>query len=683
MGNVMPSTTTSTNLLAFFAFLDGSHDVSVCTSGDAVQWSNASSIAGAESGGDSPAAAMFQGKVFVAFVAKGSGRIAICSSSDGKTFGSPAFLDQTGQASPSLCVFDGKLWLAFIANNSSNDILICSTEDGLKWSATSKVHQASTLQPSLCVYKDKIHLAFTVQNVDFRYHDLFICSSSNGVDWSAATKLNESVGEAASLCVFKDKLWLAYSASGDNTALLIVSSSDGIQFSDRTATKQACSGTPSLCALDDTMYVCFISANERVDLLVCSSTDGAHWSDNVNIGQKSAAGPALLAQQFTAGTVRPLYQITTVVYAPPGTNGGKSTSNVVYASSSSAGTTSSISQSLKGGVEVSAKVGDDKAFSAGLSFAYSNTGTDTTTLDIKKTDSYALSVGGPGADGIDHDHDMYYLALNPLVTITVDNWNNVTWAMGVDGSTMEIQYVYTGWLKDPSKMPEGLKSKLDTAGLTTNDYAKILESNPFSNGPAAIDPARYMPTGQSFPYIPPFGPNDPVPVQTYKHENSITISESSKVEQQYTVTATVTAGMPNAWSTKVAGTLQWTNTNTSGTSSTNTQSAQVSVGGPAYGYSGPTDVLVYWDTVYNTFMFAFPTGAPDASGSVSSATGASLANEKVTMTLGGKTYTTYTDANGDYRFYGTGAGEAEVMVKGQSHRVIIGGAQRARLEVAS
>jgi hypothetical protein len=33
--------------------------------------------------------------------------------------------------------------------------------------------------------------------------------------------------------------------------------------------------------------------------------------------------------------------------------------------------------------------------------------------------------------------------------------------------------------------------------------------------------------------------------------------------------------------------------------------ASVAVGGPAYGYTGPTNVLVYWDTIYSSFMFAF------------------------------------------------------------------------------
>jgi hypothetical protein len=46
------------------------------------------------------------------------------------------------------------------------------------------------------------------------------------------------------------------------------------------------------------------------------------------------------------------------------------------------------------------------------------------------------------------------------------------------------------------------------------------------------------------------------------------------------------------------------------------QSATVTIGGPSFGYPGPTDILVYWDTVYRTFMFAFSTEPASAMGSI-------------------------------------------------------------------
>ena len=64
--------------------------------------------------------------------------------------------------------------------------------------------------------------------------------------------------------------------------------------------------------------------------------------------------------------------------------------------------------------------------------------------------------------------------------------------------------------KNPSTMPPGVKQQLDAAGLNPADYAQILSANPFASGGSTIDPARYLPTPQSFPYEPPFSAADPV-----------------------------------------------------------------------------------------------------------------------------------------------------------------------------
>ncbi len=55
---------------------------------------------------------------------------------------------------------------------------------------------------------------------------------------------------------------------------------------------------------------------------------------------------------------------------------------------------------------------------------------------------------------------------------------------------------------------------------------------------------------------------------------------------------------------------QWTNksslTHTTGTS----QSAQLSLGGPAFGYGGPTATAVYYDNIYHTFAFELVNAGP-------------------------------------------------------------------------
>lgn len=98
--------------------------------------------------------------------------------------------------------------------------------------------------------------------------------------------------------------------------------------------------------------------------------------------------------------------------------------------------------------------------------------------------------------------------------------------------------------------------------------------------------------------------------------------------------------------------FQWTNTSTSGSTDVISESAAVTVGGPAFGYDGPTDVLVYWDTVYSSFMFAFATTPPIASGKVVDVSGVPIAQREVTLVVDDHTLKTFTDLHGDFRFYG-------------------------------
>ncbi len=56
---------------------------------------------------------------------------------------------------------------------------------------------------------------------------------------------------------------------------------------------------------------------------------------------------------------------------------------------------------------------------------------------------------------------------------------------------------------------------------------------------------------------------------------------------------------------KQTTTLTWSNSTTTSSSQQSAELASVSIGGPADGYSGPTNLHVYWDTIYKSFMFAF------------------------------------------------------------------------------
>jgi hypothetical protein len=308
---------------------------------------------------------------------------------------------------------------------------------------------------------------------------------------------------------------------------------------------------------------------------------------------------------LATGTMRPKYYVLTVLYAPPGTNGGTSSSLVDYGSNSTTGTKTSTSSSFKEGVKVGI---EPQKFGIGANFSVSGTATDSSSVEIKKSQSFDIKIPGPAKDGIDHDHDVFVLLLNPLLSVATFPDNNVQIAMGIDGPTMNIQYVYAGWLKDPSSMAVGVKRELDAAGLTPSDYSQILSTNPFASGSTLIDPNRFLATPQSFAYEPPFSDADQPWTETYALQNTVTSTSTRTVEVKYSVEVSVSGPLTTVASEilKINDSLEWTNTNSQETSSVSSESATVTVGGPSFSYTGPTDMLVYWDTVYHSFMFAFP-----------------------------------------------------------------------------
>lgn len=260
-------------------------------------------------------------------------------------------------------------------------------------------------------------------------------------------------------------------------------------------------------------------------------------------------------------------------------------------------------------MDINASVGGDIGVvnvGGSVDFSFSKTKTDSSSVESKKSESYEIKVNGPAADGINHDHDLFYLWLNPILSVAIGRKNNLNWELSTDGPTMDILYVYVAWLKKPSSMPSDVKHRLDAAGLTQSDYASILSSNPFASGAGAIDPKRYWPLTQSFPYETPVNAADPVPTTTYTFQNSTTRTSTQTQEVQYGVSISLSEGIktPFTESLKVTGSFQWTNTNSQSIQNQSSQSASVTIGGPAFGYTGPNELLAYWDSVYNSFMFA-------------------------------------------------------------------------------
>jgi hypothetical protein len=212
-------------------------------------------------------------------------------------------------------------------------------------------------------------------------------------------------------------------------------------------------------------------------------------------------------------------------------------------------------------------------------------------------------------------------------------------------------------------MPPGVAQEMQAHGLTNADYATILQRDPFANGPGAVT-SRFQPLNMTFPYEPPFAAGDKPPSTNFLLSNSGMSSDTVTDEDDYKVGLTVTAGVNFIVqsSLTVSDSWEWDNTSTFGQSAGTTQTASVTVGGPSFGYTGPTDIAVYYDRIYQTFMFQAlaPGAAPRVKGLVTNQAGRPVANAEVTVTSHGVSYRSYTDARGEYRVFGDFAGPVTV-----------------------
>ena len=93
---------------------------------------------------------------------------------------------QSSKCPPALAVFQNKLWIAFVASNDTNQLLICNSSNGTDWSNNIPVKnpsrsQSSKRAPALAVYQNKLWIAFVASNDT---NQLLVCNSSNGTDWT-------------------------------------------------------------------------------------------------------------------------------------------------------------------------------------------------------------------------------------------------------------------------------------------------------------------------------------------------------------------------------------------------------------------------------------------------------------------------------------------------------------------
>ena len=248
-----------------------------------------------------------------------------------------------------------------------------------------------------------------------------------------------------------------------------------------------------------------------------------------------------------------------------------------------------------------------------------------------------------------------------------------------------VQYVQVGQLNgNPHySIGPGLAAELASAGITAAEFPNILKHDPLAcqnwstcgsspNISPSIDPNRFNLITCQIAYEPPgSSAGSASPVQTWQQTNSSTSTTTHTVTDEYTVGLSMTQSGDylDFAKAQLKDSAKWTWTNKSelATTTGTTESATFSIGGPAYGYPGPTSLCVYFDTLYKTFAFDLvpPTALQLAvKGTLTDAAWSPQSYAEVALVDKGVRQFPFTNDKGEYRFYGTISGPATIEAEG-------------------
>jgi len=278
--------------------------------------------------------------------------------------------------------------------------------------------------------------------------------------------------------------------------------------------------------------------------------------------------------------------------------------------------TSSATHGFKNDIKVRAEASGGIFASGSLTVSAGLTSgtTNNDTLDVTTTQSQGYKKSGQ-VDRIDHNYDEIWFLIRPLVNVAFQpegggKQASVDWQLAAgDGFNNDIYMsVYAGWLNNAMEMPSGIKSQLDYYGITPAYYSTLLAADPLFTGMwpnQTMDPARYEYIGE-FPFQPPFAMGDQASSQTYTIDQKATSSNTQTSDMSYSVGMSVSGGVDaGLFKAKltVDNTWTWTNTSSLKQSTANGSTDTFTVGQPTFGYSGPSMLHVYEDTLFRTYAF--------------------------------------------------------------------------------
>src|SRR5579875_1171194 len=342
---------------------------------------------------------------------------------------------------------------------------------------------------------------------------------------------------------------------------------------------------------------------------------------SASIGDPYGSG-SLAEASTVSGYINPKYVVVSVAYAPPGPS-----SYVDYTNSTLVGNTSSISSSFESGLSFSVSVASADGVSGWLDGKVTGTTTSdfiqssssSSSLTISKTASLSEKTPGPTNpyQGINHDYDVIWLWLNPVVlttftengagNVTAVQWNGYGYS-ALDPAGIDVVPIYVGQLNGDLPFTQDQQNLLARAwaasemwpsgqgpALTSADYQTIEQADPYwmctpnpSACPSSPSSSRFTQTNNNENVVyfqaPPGG--QPI-TQTYTEGYTTTSTSSSGTSSTFKQTFALEESWEGSLflaavkeSMTQSSTFSWQTTKNNAITNTNSSTATASITGP-------------------------------------------------------------------------------------------------------
>lgn len=306
------------------------------------------------------------------------------------------------------------------------------------------------------------------------------------------------------------------------------------------------------------------------------------------------------------GTVVPNFQVTYVVYSPPGRG-----SSVNYSQGATLGSSTSLSQGGSNATDFGVMIGADVIIASGQMNVNTNftvAGTVAKQQDVSLDLTQGLRVPGQG-DFVNHDYDQIWFMVKPAIHIKLQDrpgTTEVSWQYA-DGQQVTQFWVYAGEMAGHLAIPPDIKAQLDVWAITPAEYPALLAADPFF-GPQAttgpLDPDRFS-LVQVLPYRPLGSASEQPTTITYSTQQKTTGSTTVEETQGYSVGATWMGEVKFILKARltVGDRVTFTNKTSLKLSNGSTTTDSLTLGQPSFGYAGPVVLAVYVDKLWHTYAF--------------------------------------------------------------------------------